>query len=99
MKLLKVYWTSTAVKQRNYIFEYWNERNKSTSFSKKLNTRIKKRVALLKTYPFLGKMTVFKNTRTVSMDTIVYFISQRNQVLSLQDFGIIDKALKKYYVF
>ena len=99
MKLLKVYWTSTAVKQRNYIFEYWNERNKSTSFSKKLNTRIKKRVTLLKTYPFLGKMTVFKNTRTVSMDTIVYFISQRNQVLSLQDFGIIDKTLKKYYVF
>ena len=67
MKLLKVYWTSTAVKQRNYIFKYWNKRNKNTSFSNRLNARIQERVKLLKTYPFLGKITVFKNTRTVSL--------------------------------
>jgi len=94
MKLLKVYWTSTAVKQRNYIFKYWNKRNKNTSFSNRLNARIQERVKLLKTYPFLGKITVFKNTRTVSMDTIVYFISQRKKILLSRDFGIIDKTLK-----
>ena len=67
MKLLKLYWTSTAVKQRNYIFKYWNERNKSTFYSKKLNAKIKERVKLLKTYPYLGKKTEFNHTRTISL--------------------------------
>lgn len=35
MARLKVFWTVTAVKQRNHVFEFWNERNKSNSFSKK----------------------------------------------------------------
>lgn len=30
MDALKLFWTSTAIKQRNHIFDYWNKRNKST---------------------------------------------------------------------
>ncbi|MCD4774389.1 MAG: hypothetical protein K8R41_13505 [Bacteroidales bacterium] len=54
MAWLKIFWTSTAIKQRNHIFEYWNERNKSTTFSKKLNKKIKERVKLLKTIMYEG---------------------------------------------
>ena len=54
---LKILWTTTAIQQRNFIFEYWNNRNKSTVFSKKLNIKIKEKVNLLKTNPQLGKKT------------------------------------------
>lgn len=57
MARLNIFWTVTAVKQRNFIFHYWNDRNKSTSYSKKLNQKIKERIYLLKTNPLLGKKT------------------------------------------
>ena len=67
MARLEILWTSTALKQRNHIFEYWNERNKSTAFSKKLNEEIKERIKLLKTYPEFGKKTKFSITRAISL--------------------------------
>jgi len=67
MALLKIYWTSTAIKQRNYIFEYWNERNKSKTYSQKLNLKVKERIGLLKTNPNLGIQTEFKGTRAISL--------------------------------
>ncbi|NQW36670.1 MAG: type II toxin-antitoxin system RelE/ParE family toxin [Flavobacteriales bacterium] len=67
MAELKIFWTHTAVKQRNYIFSYWNSRNKSTSYTKKLNQSIKERTSLLKSNPKIGKKTEFKETRIVSL--------------------------------
>ena len=55
MAQLKVFWTETAIKQRNYVFEYWYERNKSTEYSKRLNVKIIERISLLKLQPKLGK--------------------------------------------
>ncbi|MFZ2283799.1 MAG: type II toxin-antitoxin system RelE/ParE family toxin [Lutibacter sp.] len=67
MAELTIFWTNTALKQRNYTFEYWNERNKSTTYSKKLNSSIKERTNILKTNPELGKKTEFNNTRAISL--------------------------------
>ena len=67
MAELSIFWTNTALKQRNYIFEYWNDRNKSTTYSKKLNSSIKERTNILKTNPDLGKKTDFHNTRVISL--------------------------------
>ena len=67
MDELKILWTSTAIKQRNYIFEYWNERNKSIKFSKKLNKKINERIKLLKTNHELGEKVEFVNTRSISL--------------------------------
>jgi ParE toxin of type II toxin-antitoxin system, parDE len=58
-------WTSTALKQRNSIFEYWNTRNKSNLYSKKLNLKIKERTTLLKSFPELGTETTFEKTRVL----------------------------------
>jgi hypothetical protein len=38
---LKVFWTLTAKRQRDHIFEYWNKKNKSKSYSTKLNLAIR----------------------------------------------------------
>jgi plasmid stabilization system protein ParE len=67
MAQLSIFWTETAIRQRNYIFEYWIERNKSNIYAKKLNQKIKERTDLLKLNPDLGKKTEFKNTRAVSL--------------------------------
>ena len=55
----KLKWTATAIKQRNAIFEYWNSRNKSDLYSKKLNLKIKESTTLLKLPPELGIETTF----------------------------------------
>ena len=67
MAELSVFWTNTALKQRNYTFEYWNDRNKSTTYSKKLNLSIKERTDILKTNPELGKRTEYNNTQVISL--------------------------------
>lgn len=64
---LNVFWTSTAKRQRDHIFEYWNKRNKSTNYSKKLNIAIRERTKFLKDHPGMGKATDFKETRAVSI--------------------------------
>ena len=67
MALLSVFWTKTALNQRNYIFQYWDTRNKSTSYSQKLNRLIKKRIEILKSHPGIGKKTAFTHTRMISL--------------------------------
>jgi toxin YoeB len=75
MATLKVIWTETAIRQRNSIFEYWNERNKSYTYSIKLNSKIVERTNLLKQNPEIGKTTQFKSTRVVSLGHYRYILS------------------------
>ena len=67
MVKLTIFWTETAIRQRNFVFYYWIERNKSTNYAKKLNEKIKERTNLLKSNPELGKKTDFNTTRAVSL--------------------------------
>ncbi|UPT71170.1 MAG: type II toxin-antitoxin system RelE/ParE family toxin [Flavobacterium sp. JAD_PAG50586_2] len=67
MAQLTINWTETAIRQRNYILEYWIERNQSTTYAKKLNEKIKERTNLLKQNPDLGKKTDFNSTRVLSL--------------------------------
>jgi toxin YoeB len=60
---LKVFWTETAIKQRNLIFEYWNNRNQSTAYSRKLRSKINDRIETLKNHPKAGKKTNFRDVR------------------------------------
>ena len=67
MANLSLFWTKTAIKQRNITFKYWNNRNKSNSYSTKLNNSIRERTELLKSNYSLGKKTTLKNTRAISL--------------------------------
>jgi len=53
---LTLFWTQTAIKQRNYTFEYWNKRNKSRLYSQKLNLAIRGRTELLKQLPEMEEL-------------------------------------------
>ena len=84
MDELTIFWTQTAKYQRDHIFDYWNKRNKSTSYSKKLNLLIKERTELLKSYPEMGKETDFKETRVVSMGhySILYKVDRPRIIIT-----------------
>ncbi len=56
MDVLKVRWTKLALEQRNHILKYWNNRNKSISYSTKLKVEIKEHTDLLLEKPNAGKI-------------------------------------------
>ncbi len=67
MDELTIFWTNSAKRQRNQVFDYWNSRNGSSRYSKKLNLAIRERFALIKTQPQMGKPTSFRDTRAIVM--------------------------------
>ena len=80
----KLKWTSTALRQRNRVFDYWNKRNKSDLYSKKLNLKIKERTALLKSYPELGMETSSSKTRVLYMSyySILYQFTKQQIIIT-----------------
>jgi hypothetical protein len=70
MGTINIFWTNTAYKQLNFVFEYWNKRNKSNLYSRKLYVVIKERIELLKSQPNIGVQTDFNNTRMISLGKI-----------------------------
>lgn len=82
MDEITIFWTKTAIKQRNHVFEYWNKRNFSIAYSVKLNLMIKESLNLLKSYTKIGKMTEFKGTRAI-------FITYYSLLYKIEDNKII----------
>jgi plasmid stabilization system protein ParE len=84
MAHLKLFWTITAKKQRDHVFEYWNSRNGNTNFSMKLNQKIRERTSLLKSHPFLGKEIAKWDNRSVSLGhySIVYKVEEEKIIIT-----------------
>ncbi len=61
MDEIKVIWSELAVFQRNGIFEFWNNHNKSTNYSEKLNLIIDEKIEQICHFPQSGIR--FKNTQ------------------------------------
>lgn len=78
MVALKIEWTHFAKQQRDDIFVYWNNRNKSNSYSKKLRIIIKEKTNQLKTQPYLGKEIIDEDTRMLVFKnhSLVYHIEK-----------------------
>lgn len=95
MAKLTLFWTKTAIKQRDYIFEYWNKHNESTTYTQKLYYSITERVELLKTYPKIGKQTTFKNTRIISLGHYSILYQQVNLKIIITGFWDNRQDTKK----
>ena len=81
----RIIWSVRAQKDRIEIFKYWNERNKSNLYSKKLNELFKEAVELIANYPEIGKPTDDKIARIkiVRDYLIIYEIDEKDQLLIL----------------
>ena len=78
MDKLKIIWTKIAISQRNEVFAYWNKRNKSIDFSKKINLLIYEKIDLLKNFPLTGVEIQNEDARILHFHnySLVYKISQ-----------------------
>ena len=56
-KRRRLVWQQAAQKDRKAILKYWNERNKSNTYSLKLNKILVEKTKLLKDFPLSGRLT------------------------------------------
>lgn len=73
MARLELFWTETALKQRTDTFKFWNKKNNSNLYSKRLSREIKDRANRLLIFPEMGKKVAFENIRVISIEHFSLF--------------------------
>lgn len=80
----KIVWTKKANLERKEILEYWINRNKSKSFSIKLNRLIINDLKLLSLSPFIGRKTKMENVRVrIVHDYLIFYEILKEEILIL----------------
>jgi len=70
----EIRWSLRANQDRLQILEYWVNRNKSNTYSLKLDQLFRKSVELIAEIPELGKPTEFLNVRIkIVRDYLIYY--------------------------
>lgn len=94
----QIIWSLRADNDRINIFEYWNNRNKSSSFSEKLNTLFNRAVELLANHSAIGKPTDIPNVKIkVVKDYLIIYEDTPELliILTIWDSRRNPKKLKK----
>jgi addiction module RelE/StbE family toxin len=94
----QVIWAERAQKERIVIFTYWNNRNESFTYSKKLNELIKDSLKLISKHPLIGQPTRKSNVRVkVLRDYLIVYevTAEEIIVLSLWDCRQNPKEFRK----
>lgn len=63
----RVIWTRRAHNDRKAILTYWNERNQSKAYSKKLDQLLRHAINIICVFPEIGKPTTDKDIRVKIM--------------------------------
>ena len=76
----QVVWTETATRQLRFVYDYWNDRNGSSAYSRKLHEQINNRIRTIVEFPQSGLMTDFENTRVTALGhySLFYEVSKAN---------------------
>ena len=79
----RVIWSPRAQEDRKSIFSYWNEHNKSKSFSRKLNKLINEAIRIITEHPYIGRKTVIENVhvKIVRQYLIIYEVRDKEIVI------------------
>lgn len=80
---VRIIWTNTAVNQRRKILNYWNKRNKSKTYSRKLVSEITQRTKFLADNPEIYVKTSFPDIRTTTLGhySIFYKITPKELII------------------
>lgn len=80
----KIIWTEKANFERKEILEYWINRNKSKSFSIKLNRLVVDELKFISLNPNIGKKTDIANVRVkVIRDYLLFYEILEKEILVL----------------
>jgi plasmid stabilization system protein ParE len=75
-------WTRTADIQYVGILEYWVNRNKSNTYSKKLIKIVAERTKQIAKSPFIYKPTDFKDSRVASLGNFsIFYKTTENEII------------------
>ena len=69
----KIIWSNRAKIKRHEILKFYIDRNKSNTYSIKLNRLINKELKLLVKYPDLGIKTDIKGVRGLIIENFIFF--------------------------
>lgn len=70
----RIIWTKTANNDRIEILEFWIDRTKSHTYSRKLNKLFKEIIQLILDYPEIGRLTDEQNIRVkVVSDYLLFY--------------------------
>ena len=80
----RVVWTKNAIAERKEILEYWNEHNKSKTYSRKLNQLFKSAINLLQEHHHLGRPTDIKDVRVkIVRNYLLFYEVNDNELIIL----------------
>lgn len=80
----QVVWSHSAQRERKEILEYWRLRNKSNTYSKKLDQLFKDSIKIITDFPQIGKSTDDTNTRIkIIRDYLIFYEETETQILIL----------------
>lgn len=92
----KIIWSIKAQNDRINIFTYWNNRNKSNTYSKKLNQLFIESIKILALHPNIGKQTDVNNVRIkIVRDYFIIYeiINNHLMILTIWDSRQSPKAI------
>ncbi|RXM49698.1 MULTISPECIES: type II toxin-antitoxin system RelE/ParE family toxin [unclassified Chryseobacterium] len=80
----KIIWTFKANQERKDILEYWILRNKSKTFSLKLNKLILYNIGLVAEHPTIGRKTDVQNVRVkIVRDYLIFYEFSDSELIIL----------------
>ena len=77
----KIVWSHRARIKLLMILEFYTERNKSKTYSKKLYTRFKKELSLLLTQPEIGIKTELDSVRGLIVEEFILFYEVTTEMI------------------
>ena len=92
-----IIWTEKAQRELIEILKYWNHRNKSKSFSARLNKLIEEQLNLISEFPKIGRITDIPNVKVkVVHKYLLYYeiIEDVLYILTLRHGSADPKLLK-----
>jgi toxin YoeB len=84
--MVEVVWSEQAIRNRNKIFAYWNQRNGSNTYSKKLRVFIQLAIAIIQYFPEVGKPTNIPNIRIKIIEHYFLIYQLKERQIRILDF-------------
>jgi plasmid stabilization system protein ParE len=84
----KIEWTQASVRDRYNIYQFWIEKNKSDSYSKKLEILFKEAAKLISEFPEIGTQTDFPHLHVKVIRSYKLFylnLSDKIQIVRVWD--------------
>lgn len=79
----KIEWTITSIRDRFEIYQFWVKKNKSDSYSRRLETIFIEAANLISHFPEIGTETDFPGVRVKIVKTYKLFYSSQSDTIQI----------------